>query len=164
MLVMNLRHYLSILVLLLATTACDALPETLAEQHLDLLKSGKSDEALKQYCNPKYAQELKTVKSFKIERSKSEQSDRYPRFDYTTVYTEVESDQFPQKKVTVSIDVWKSDDFYEDQRQSVSKPLSTYSRNPETRKRGGEAYEANLPQREDFNRDRQCVTVFVLNL
>jgi len=146
--------------ILFPMVACDSLPKSVAEKHLNLLKAGKSDEAHKQLCNPLYPQVLKTVDSFKIIDEKLKKTEKYPVFEYTSVKVELESEQFSQNKI-LTIDVWKTEDFYQKERDHIDKPLSSHSRNPQKRKEADEWHEQRLPKRDSFSKERQCVSIFV---
>lgn len=158
---------LSVLTLFFITKACDNSPTALAERHLNLLKSNKANEALRQYCNSNYEQTLKTVKTFRITDTATEKSTTrtksgdYSPFQYTDVTAEIETEQFPEKSVSVSIKVWKTDDFYQFIRESYELPLSAYSRNPETSRKAREWHEERLPKREEFNRNHECISLYV---
>ena len=65
---MQYRYRILPVVFLLFTTACSSSPQSLAESHLDQIKSGKASQANQQYCMPSETLRLYTVKSFKVNK------------------------------------------------------------------------------------------------
>lgn len=117
------------IVLLLTATACSN-PKSLAESHLDLLKSGNFSQANQQYCQPSETLKLHSVKSFQILSSEPKTYDSLP---YTEVVAKLDTEQFNFKRVSkkdipekerltqVTLQVWKADNFYQKSLLSIDK-------------------------------------------
>lgn len=120
------------LLLAVLTTGCGTSPRSLAESHLEAIKTGNASKANQQYCNPTETLELHTVKSFEILSSQDKNRDNLP---YTEVTAKIDTDQYRFKNVTsngitvpqqevlqqVTIEVWKSDNFYQEVLISTAK-------------------------------------------
>ncbi len=110
---MNARNSILLALCVILITSCTPKPksEALIENHLELLKSGRTVEANKQYCGIEDPLLLKSVNSYKIINSQSKNNVETPRTSYTV---KVETSQTSPriKSDTVQIDIMKPEDFY----------------------------------------------------
>jgi hypothetical protein len=163
---MNCRYYLLSVVFLFSTTACSSSPQSLAEDHLDQIKSGKASQANQQYCITSETLRLHTVNSFKVIGSQQKIRDNLP---YTEVVSNIETDQFrfknvgngdimvPQKEVLkqVTLEIWKSDDFYQELVKSKAK-LNDLAKSTAALT-GTETETSSVPDRGKVNKESLCV-------
>jgi hypothetical protein len=163
---MNSRNYLISTFFLLSITACSSSPQSLAEKHLDMIKSGKSSQANQQYCMPSETLRLHTVNSFKVSSSQQKTRDNLP---YTEVVASIETDQFrfknvdnggvivPKKEVLqqVTLEVWKSDDFYQELVKTTAK-LNDLGKSTAALT-GTQATTQSVPVRDKVNKDSLCI-------
>jgi hypothetical protein len=163
---MNCRYNFLFFVFLFSTTACSFSPQSLAENHLDQIKSGKSSQANQQYCITSETLRLHTVKSFKVISSQQKTRDNFP---YTEVAFNIETDQFrfknvgngevmiPQKEVLkqVILEIWKSDDFYQKLVKSYAK--ANDSANSVAALTGTKIETLSVPDRGEVNKESLCV-------
>lgn len=159
---MNHRHYILPAILLFAATACSPSPSSLAENHLELLKSGNATKANQQYCLPSDTLRLYSVKSFQILSSQPKTSYNLP---YTEVVAKIETDQYrfrkvdeggvtvPEKEVIkqVTLDIWKSDDLYQ------AMVVSTAKLNDLKQKLGTQTKTLPKDERGEVNKQHLCV-------
>ncbi len=159
---MNHRHYVLLAVLLFAATSCSPSPKSLAENHLQLLKSGNATKANQQYCLPSDTLRLYSVKSFQIISSQPKTSYNLP---YTEVVANIETDQYRFKQVDkggvtvsekevikqVALDIWKSDDLY----QAIV--VSEAKLNDMVQKLGTKTKNSPKQEREKVNKQHLCV-------
>lgn len=144
----NIRYIL--FTILLTLTSCSTDGRSFADKHLGLIKANKLREANLQYCFPDVKLWLHNLGDYKIISSeeKSVPESKTPLY-YTDVIAEIEnsSQVFIYKGKTVailgqgriSIQVWKSNDFYQfyAQEQKTNKKLP--------------------PDRSEVNKDDWCV-------
>lgn len=163
---MNFRYHFLPIVFLFSISACSSSPQSLAENHLDLIKLGSAAKANQQYCTPSETLRLYSIKSFKIISSQQKSYDNLP---YTEVIADIDTDQYrfknvdnngiisPQKEVLhrVTFEIWKSDDIYQAEVKSqakindISKSLSNFT--------GDQAKISSVPDRGKVNKESQCV-------
>jgi len=163
---MNCRYYLLSVVFLLSTTACSSSPQSLAEKHLDQIKSGKASQANQQYCMTGETLRLHTVNSFKVTSFQQKTRDNLP---YTEVVANIETDQYrfknvdnngvmaPQKEVLrqVTLEIWKSDDFYQVSVKSAAK-LNDLGKST-VALTGAQPVTLSVPDRGKVNKESLCV-------
>lgn len=163
---MNGRVYLFSAFFLLSITACSSNPQSLAEKHLDMIKSGKASQANQQYCMTGETLRLHTVNSFKVTSSQRKTRDNLP---YTEVVASIETDQFrfknvdnggvmvPQKEVLqqVTLEVWKSDDFYQEVVKTTAK-LNDLAKSTAALT-GTQTATSSVPDRDKVNKDSLCI-------
>ena len=160
---MSLKRQLTLIFLGLIVTACTPSPVSFAENYLSLLKAGKLDRAASQLCNPQDEHQLQRIKSFRISTSEDKRGE-YTFLEYKSLLVEVKTNQFsPDDNVFISMEVWNSDKFFEEyiEPQKRINSSSAYSQIirgvPEFQR-----YYGTLPSRDDFNKNRQCVRVFIM--
>lgn len=163
---MNGRYYLLSALFLLSITACSSSPQSLAENHLDMIKSGKVSQANQQYCITSETLRLHTVSSFKVTSSQQKTRDNFP---YTEVVASIETDQFrfknvdkggvmvPQKDVLqqVTLEVWKSDDFYQELVKTTAK-LNDLAKSTAALT-GTQTATSSVPDRNKVSKESLCI-------
>ena len=156
-----------ILLLGLSLASCSSIsPNDLAKSHLEFVKAGKASEANQQYCNFKDSLILHSLKNFAILAS---QSKKEGSLSYTEITTKVDTDQTILKKVEaeglsvskpqtikqITLEVWKSDDFY-------NKAVLTAAKLNDIGEKvgvltGSPAMRTSNPVRSDFNKSSSCI-------
>jgi hypothetical protein len=163
---MNPRHSLLSITLLCFITACGVNPKSLAESHLEQIKTGKASQANQQYCMPSDSLRLHTLKSFSVTNSQEQKRDGS---SYTEVTANIETDQsrlesiekdgikIPQKEILkqVTLEIWKSDDFYQELVKSTAK-LNDLGRKTAALT-GKPPTSMSTPEREKVNKESLCV-------
>ena len=155
----NLKHCLTLGSVLLISTSCANNYVSLAQKHLELIKSNNLREANLQYCLLEEKLWLHNLKSFEIVSSKETQHpDSKTPIYYTEATVKISTDQFLIEKSergirktnngSFSMQVWKSDDFY---RQSVEYVSDYNDRNSRAKE--------PLPTREQFNKNDLCIKI-----
>ncbi|UKP01480.1 hypothetical protein [Nostoc sp. UHCC 0870] len=155
------------LLLGLLLTGCGSMsPQDLAKNHLELIKGSKSSEAIQQYCSSKDSLRLHSLKSFEILAS---QPKKEGELLYTEITAKIDTDQTvlkkhevegipiskPQKIEQITLEVWKSDDFF-------SKAVSSAAKLNDSGEKvaaltGSPAIKVPTPVRSDFNKSTSCV-------
>jgi len=111
------------LIALLLISCGTSSPQDLAKSHLELLQSNKNSEANQQYCIQKESLRLQAIKGFEIINSQSKVRDGS---SFTEVVSKIDTNQTvlknveangvtvprPQSIQQVSLEIWKSNDFY----------------------------------------------------
>ena len=124
----------------LVSTSCATSDVSLAQKHLELIKSNNLREANLEYCYPKDKLRLNNLNSFKIisSVSKSVADFKTPLY-YTDFVVEIDTKQDLERPFIdlanpsttldykqISIQIWKSDDFYQWYFQRNARNLSPY--------------------------------------
>jgi hypothetical protein len=163
MLLKRIKHGIFLVVTLLISTSCANSYVSLAQKHLELIKSNNLREANSQYCLLEEKLWLHNLNSFENIFSKEKPyTDSKTPIYYTEVIVKISTDQaiIEESKEeskrgvrrthsgSFSMQVWRSDDFY---RKSVEY-ISAYNDIPSRKKKP-------LPTREQFNKNDLCIDI-----
>lgn len=163
---MKHKYHILVIIFLVFTTSCSSSPQSLAESHLEQIKSGKVSQANQQYCFPNETLQLHTVKSFKIISSQQKIQDN---LSYTEVIANIETDQYrfksvdkegvsiPQKEVLqqITLNIWRSDDFYQSHVKNTAKLNDLTNSTAALTGIQGKTFPA--PNREEVNKESLCI-------
>lgn len=165
------KFAVSILMLGLLVTSCNSMsPQDLAKNHLELIKSSKSSEAIKQYCSSKDSLKLHSLKSYEILNS---QSKKEGESLYNEITAKVDTDQTvlkktktevegisiskPQKIEQITLEVWKPDDFYNKVVLSAAKLNESGEKVAVLT--GSPAIKVPTPVRSDYSQLSLCISL-----
>ncbi len=161
-----MKRVFTIAPLLLILFGCAPSPKSLVESHLQLIKDGKQAEANAQYCIPKETLKLHTVTAFKVSELVP---DKKESSSVLVVFPEIDTPQFKFKtnaegqltaekeKITVKIQVWKSEEFYQAYVKSRSE-INNLIRSSSAIT-GSAPKILPIPTREDVNSADKCLYV-----
>ena len=165
----KIKYFIVLVITLLITTSCANNDLSLAQKHLELIKSNNLREANLEYCRPTEKLWLNNLNSFKIisSTSKPVAESKTPLY-YTDFVVDIDTNQdlgfaqfkLGQKRVRIngsaqiSIQVWKSDDFYQWSIQNDTPKLSPSLLNQKN--------QTSKPQtssitRDEINKNDLCV-------
>jgi hypothetical protein len=136
----RIKYIFVLAVASLVSTSCAASDVSLVQKHLDLIKSNNLREANLQYCYPKDKLWLHNLNSFKIISSVSKLvADFETPLYYTNFVIEIDTKQDVEHPFIdlarpstildykqISIQIWKSDEFYQWYFQRKARNLSPY--------------------------------------
>ena len=175
-LTIKIKYFIIAIIILSTTTSCANTDLSLAQKHLELIKSNDLREANLEYCYPKDKLRLHNLNSFKIisSVSKSVTESETPLY-YTDVAIEIDTKQDLERPSNIvgykqiSIQIWKSDDFYQWYFQRKDRYLSPYlleHRDKINKPSSGldnmsQANKSPLPSptRDEINKNNLCVYV-----
>jgi hypothetical protein len=138
----KIKDFIIAIVTLLTTTSCANTDLSLVQKHLELIKSNNLKEANLEYCRPTEKLWLHNLNSFKIISSISTPvSESTLPLYYTDVVIDIDTNQQigfantqykllqPRVRIVgsekISIQVWRSDDFYQWYIQTDTRKLSS---------------------------------------